>query len=199
MSVDLIPMLIDEKTLAGEITRLAKTLPAEKLDSWETQFHEALFYEHGSNRNQYAYAKLEDFYKNTKRSIDADSMRFQMLIKTRETVIDDGKTERNADALFQFFGAFFCCFARTNPFNEFGFQNSTIISPANSRRLHLLFQQIDFDLLRPIFDQHCKRRDNGHEYSYIGSFGELVDYAKALDGLLIQAVENGKWLYIYAG
>jgi hypothetical protein len=198
MSVDLIPMLIDEETLAGEITRLAKTLTAEQLDSWETQFHHELFYEHGSSRNQYAYAKLEAFYKNTKRSIDADAMRLQLLIKTRETVIDDGKAERSADALFQFFGAFFCCFTRTNPFNEFGFHNSTIISTANSRRVHLLFQQIDFDLLRPIFDKHCQGRD-GHEYTYIGSFGELVDYAKALDGLLIQAVESGKWLYIYAG
>jgi len=199
MSVDLIPMLIDEKTLTEEITRLRKTLPPEKLDSSETQFHEALFYEHGSNRNQYAYAKLERFYKNTKRSIDANSMRFQMLVKARETVIDGGKTERCADALFQFFGVFFCCFTGNNAFNEFGFQHSTIISPANSRRLHLLFQQIDFDLLRPVFDEHCKGQDDGSKYSYIGSFGELVDYGKALDGLLIQAIENGKWLYIYVG
>ena len=78
MSVDLIPILIDEKTLAGEIDRLVKTLPAGKIDSGEVQFHHALFYEHGSDRNQYAYAEIKSFYKNTKRSLDADSMRFQM-------------------------------------------------------------------------------------------------------------------------
>ena len=192
-------MLIDEETLAGEIARLAKTLPAERLDHGETQFHHELFYEHGSSRNQYAYAKLDSFYKNTRRCIDADAMRLQLLVKTRDTVIDDGSTERSADALFQFFGAFFCCFTRTNACNEFGFQHSAIIGTANTRRLHLLFQQIDFALLRPAFDKFCQRRDDGHEYTYIESFEMLVDYAKALDGLLLQAIEKGKWLYIYAG
>lgn len=199
MSVDLIPLLIDGEILAGEIARLAKTLPADKLDNWETQFHHELFYEHGSGRNQYAYARLEPFYKNTKRSIDADSMRFQLLMKARETVSDGGNTGRCADALFQFFGAFFCCFTGNNAFNEFGFHQSAIISAANSRRLHLLFQQVDFDLLRPVFDRHCQKRNDGQEYSYLGSFEELVEYAKALDGLLVQAIENDKWLYIYAG
>jgi len=197
MGVDLIPILIDEKTLAEEIMRLGKALPPEKLDNWETQFHHELFYEHGSNRNQYAYAKLEG-YKNTKWCIAANSIRFQLLIKAKETVSDGGDSERSADALFQFFGAMFCCFIGNNPLNEYGFKNSTIVSPANARRLHLLFQQINFDLLQPVFERHCKS-DEGMMSGYIQSFGELVDYAKALDGLLVQASGNDKVLYIYAG
>lgn len=195
MGVDLIPMLIDEKILADEIVRLSKVLPPEKLDHPETQFHHELFYEHGSPRNQYSFAKL-DPYKNTKWCIAAEAMRLQLLNKTREHF---GDPALSADALFQFFGAFFCSFNYTNPFNEYGFHNSTIIGANNSRRLHLLFQRIDFELLRPVFEEHCRVDDRGREYTYIHSFEELVEYAKALDGLLIQAIENNKVLYIYAG
>lgn len=189
MSVHLIPMLVDEKILADEILRLSKVLPPDKLDHWETRFHENLFYEHGSDRNQYSFAKL-DPYKNDKWCIAADSIRFQLLIGSRENFRD---AALGANALFQFFGAIFCSFNDNNSFNEYGFHHSTIVGPINSRRLHLLFQRVDFELLRPVFEQHCKPD------GYIRSFGELVDYAKALDGLLIQAIESDKVLYIYAG
>ena len=143
MSVDLLPILIDEKTLQEEILRLSKALPLEKLDYWETVFHENLFYEPGSDRNQYAYGKLKP-YHNTKWCFDADKMRFRILIKASET--GDSDTERSADALYQFFGAFFCGRLTYNPFNEYGFSGSVIMSPGSSRRFHLLFQQIKFEL-----------------------------------------------------
>ena len=130
---------------------------------------------------------------------EADAMRFQLLNKARETVIDGGLTEHSASALFQFLEVFFCNFTSANPGNEFGFRNSTIISVDNCRRLHLLFEQIDFALLKPVFEQYCQGRADGSAYTRIGSFGELVEYATALDGLLRQAMASGKWLYIYAG
>jgi hypothetical protein len=196
MSVNLIPILIDERILADEIVRLSKVLPPEKLDDSETIFIDALFYEESSEQNQYVFAGCRN-HRNHKWCFDADAMRFQMLTKARETVIDAGRTEQSADGIFQFFGAIFGCYNGNNPLNEYGFQNSTIISTPNSRRLHLLFQHINFDLLRPVFEQHCKTYDDGHKYGYISSFRELVDYATALDGLLIQAIQNNKMLYIF--
>jgi len=195
MGVDLIPMLIDEKILADEIMRLRKALPPEKLDHPDTLFHEALFYEHGSSRNQYSYAKL-DPYKSTRWCIDADSIRLQMLIRTKNSGDD---ADLSADALFQFFGALFCSFNYNNPLNEYGFHNSTIAGPNNCRRLHLLFQRINFESLQPVFEQCCKLDGRGRKYDYIQSFKELIDYTKALDELLIQAIQSNRVLYIYAG
>jgi hypothetical protein len=198
MSVELIPILIDEQVLTREVARLRAELPQETLDSWETQFHAALFYEPHSERNQYAYATLRPF-RSIRMNYDADAMRFQLLDQARKTARDAGPTERSASALFHFLEVFFCCFVGTNPHNEFGFQHSTIISLSNCRRLHALFERIDFALLAPVFAEHCKTRDDGSAYTRIDSFAELVEYATALDGLLVQAMDSGKWLYIYAG
>jgi hypothetical protein len=72
------------------------------------------------------------------------------------------------------------------------------MNAASARRLHLLYQGIDFDLLRPVFKEHCQLDECDKPYPYIQTFDELVDYTKALDGLLVQAVEKNKTLYVFA-
>ncbi len=169
MSVDLIPILIDEKVLADEIMRLRKALPPEKLDNpnGEICFHDALIFENPSSpNNQYAYAELEP-YKNTRWSHRANSIRFQLLFNAKESGVSQ-EAARSADCLFQFIGGFICHLTTVVPFNEFGLTSSVIISAASARRLHLFFQQIIFESLRPLYNEHCKA-DEAESRGYIKS------------------------------
>jgi hypothetical protein len=49
-----------------------------------------------------------------------------------------------------------------------------------------------------VMDAEREERNGGYG-AYISSFEELADYAKALDGLLIQAIESGTMLHVYTG
>ena len=73
-----------------------------------------------------------------------------------------------------------------------------IIGAANARRLHLLFQQIDFEVLRPFYEEKCKKYDDGSEFDRITKFEELVSYVTAFNDLLLQATEKNKTLYMFA-
>ena len=198
MSVHFIPILIDEKVLADEIARLRKLLPPEEFDNpaSEIHFHDTLVFESPSSpANQYAFASLQSG-KNTRDGFDANEIRFQLLQCTRDS--NSSEAARSAEAVFQFLGAFFCCFPNTVPFNEYGLIGSTIIGQANARRLHLLFKRINFDRLRPFYDEHCKKYGDGSDFNRIKSFNEFVAYAAAFDGLLLQAMEKNKTLYMFA-
>jgi hypothetical protein len=203
MSVDLVQILIDEKLLAGEITRLRGALPPEEFDNPNSDIHfqDALACEQKTpEEGQYAYAKFacREFpvSNNTKDCFDADEIRFQLLRGTREPAsIEEA---RSGDALFQFLGAFLLRPFTNNPFNEHGLRSSTIIGPANARRLHSLFQQIEFDRLRPFYEAHCKKYDDGSDFKYLKSFEDFIKYVAAFDGLLLQAMAKHKTLYMYA-
>jgi hypothetical protein len=198
MSVDLIPILVDGKVLADEIVRLRKILPPEEFDNpaSDIHFHDALIFEDPSSpNNQYAFAKLQP-YKNTKYCFDADEIRFQLLRGTRDS--NSIEAAKSADTLFRFIGEFIVHLVTNIPFNENGLTGSAIIGPINSSRLHLFFQQINFELLRPFYEEHCKKYDDGSEYDRLKSFEEFVDYVKAFDGLLLQAMEKNKTLYMFA-
>ena len=196
MSVDLIPILVDEKVLADEIMRLRKTLPPEEFDNPASNihFHDALIFEDPSSQNnQYAFAKLQP-YKNTRDCFDADEIRFQLLRGTRDSM----EAAKSADTLFRFIGEFIVHLVTNVPFNEHGLTGSVIIGPANARRLHLFFQQIVFESLRPFFEEHCKKYDGGSEFNRLKSFEEFVNYVTAFDSLLLQAMEKNKTLYMFA-
>ena len=198
MSVNLVPILIDERLLADEIARLRKTLPPEEFDNpaGEIRFYDALIFEDPpSPNNQYAFAKLQP-HKNTTDCFDADEIRFQLLRSTRNS--NSVEAAKSADVLFRFIGEFFVYNGLYVPFNEHGLTGSVIIGPANARRLHLFFQQIGFELLRPFYEEHCKKYDDGWEFNRIRTFEEFVGYVTAFDGLLLQAIEKDKALYMFA-
>jgi hypothetical protein len=198
MSVDLIPILVDEKVLADEIMRLRKALRPEEFDNpaSDIHFHDALIFEDPSSpKNQYIFAKLQP-YKNTRDCFDADEIRFQLLRSTRDS--NSTKAAKSADALFRFLGEFLVHNNLYIPFNEHGLTGSAMIGPANARRLHYFFQQINFELLRPFYEEHCKKYDDGSEYNRLKSFDEFISYVTAFDGLLLQAMEKNKTLYMFA-
>jgi hypothetical protein len=197
MSVHLIPVLIDGELLAAEIARFQKTLPPEEFDSGnsEIHFYDELVYDEMRGITQYAFAKLEP-YKNTRFCLDADSIRFQLLSSARIADLDEEC--RSADALYQFLGAFLLSKVAYNPFNEYGLTASVIIGPANARRLDALFKKIKFASLQPLYNENCKMREDGFAYIYIKSFDDFLGYVKALDGLLAQAIEANKALYMFA-
>lgn len=198
MSVNLVSILIDEKLLADEITRLHKTMPREKFDSpsCEIHFHDALAFEDKPlEGRQYAYAQFSAS-DNTRDCFDADEIRFQLLRSTRDS--NSVEAAKSADALFRFIGEFFVHDGLYAPFNEHGLTSSVIIGANNTHRLHLFFKQIDFEVLRPFYEENCKKYDDGSEFNRITTFEELVSYVTAFDGLLLQAMEKNKTLYMFA-
>ena len=197
MSVHLIPVLIDGELLAAEIARFQKTLSPDEFDSGnsEIHFYDELVYDEKRGITQYVFAKLAP-YKDTKFCLDADSVRFQLLSSAR--TVGAGEACRSADAVYQFLGAFLLSYVTYNPFNEYGFTSSVIIGPVNARRLDDLFKKINFELLQPLYNKHCKKREDGFAYNYIKSFDDFLGYIKALDNLLVQAIEAKKTLYMFA-
>ncbi|MEI6074447.1 MAG: hypothetical protein WCS94_02660 [Verrucomicrobiota bacterium] len=198
MSTNLVPILIDEKLLAGEIARLGKIVLPEEFDNFasEIHFHDALRYEDISpEERQYAFASFSAS-NNTRDCFDADEIRFQLLHSTRDS--NSTNAAKSADTLFRFIGDFFVHNRLYIPFNEYGLTGSVIIGLANARRLHLFFQKIDFDLLRPFYVEHCKKYAEGMEINRVKSFEEFVSFVTAFDDLLLQAMEKNKALYIFA-
>ena len=197
MSNNFIPLLVDERKLADEIQTLKN---ANDYDTWNwtERLSDALKAgEHAS----FAKWKVDPktcFSSADRSAFDADNVRFQLLkaAQPRDYTISDEQT-RSADALYQFFQAFFCCWSYSLPFNEYGLTNSTIVGQANAKRLHAVFTRIDFDSLRPLYEKNCTQNDDGEKYSRIRSFDELVGYASAFDGLLTQAMEQNKTLFMY--
>ena len=74
-----------------------------------------------------------------------------------------------------------------------------IVGPAKARLLHLLYQQIDFKSLRPLFTETCQRDKDGSEYYAVTCFENLVVYVQKLDMLVAEAEATVKCLTFIAG
>src|SRR5665213_233493 len=189
MSVNFLPILVDEKVLTDKIVRLRQTLPLEKIDE---AMQEAWINAHLTSEDIERPISGRGFsdFDNLKFWGEADEIRLQILFAARQsryTERHSNETERSADALYQLLGAFHYGYANNNWVNDYGHTGSCAISPVNSRRLHELFKRIDFELLRPIFDEHCKGQcympGELTKYDWIPSIDVLKNYAAAFDGL----------------
>jgi len=211
MSVNFLPILIDEKVLTDKIQQLRQTLPPEKIDeaiqeAWRNDQLPA-----GKEQNRFSFRGFDDF-DNTRFWPDADEIRFKILDAAFR---QQGKnnwceTLKSADALYQFLGGFGSLWITNNGINDYGVTGSCTISPANVRRLHELFKNIDFELLRPIFDEHCKDKyyESGDscyspvirekKHSWMQTIEALKDYVSALHGLVAEAAAKNKVLYMWA-
>jgi hypothetical protein len=204
MSVNFIPILVDEKVLTDEIVRLRQTLPPEKIDEaiQEAWRNDALPKHESENR--FEFRRFRNF-DNTHFWNEAGEIRLQILFAAWEaqyTSQSSNEILRSADALYQFLGAFHYQYCNNNVVNDYGLTGSCAISPVNSRRLHELFKRIDFELLRPIFVEHCKGQcympGELTKYDWIPSIDVLKNYAAAFDGLVAEAAEKNKVLYMWA-
>jgi hypothetical protein len=204
MSVNFLPILIDEKVLTDKIMRLRQTLPLEKVDEamQETWMNDALGRD--DSENPISYGGFANF-DNLKFWGEADEIRLQILFaarQSRHTAQRSNETEKSADALYQFLGAFHYGYCNNNWVNDYGLIGSCAVSPINARRLHELFKNIDFELLRPIFMERCKGQyylsDEIEKYTWIPSIEVLKNYVTAFDGLVAEAAEKNKVLYMWA-
>jgi len=203
MSVNFIPILIDEKVLTDKIVRLRQTLPLEKIDeamqeSWTSALLTSDDIENLNSGRAFGH------FDNLKFWGEADEIRLQILFAARQLRYTDrhsNETERSADALYQFLGAFHYGYTNNNGVNDYGLTGSCAICPVNSRRLHELFKHIDFELLRPIFFEHCKGQcylpGQLTKYDWIPSIDVLKNYVAAFDGLVAEAAEKNKVLYMW--
>jgi len=201
MSVNFLPILVDEKVLTDEITRLRQTLPPEKIDEaiQDAWFNDAL--PKHKTENRFAFRGFGNF-DNTCFWSEADEIRHQILCAAWPHGQRSNEIQKSADALYQFLGAFRYGYANNNWVNDYELTDSCAISPVNSRRLHKLFKCIDFELLRPIFVEHCKGQGcmpgELTKYRWIPSIDVLKNYAAAFDGLVAEAAEKNKVLYMWA-
>jgi hypothetical protein len=205
VSVVIIPFLVDEKILADEIARLSKILPPEKLDCGgddHTFCNELVYHSPADgkgNESQYELAtRPKGWIANTKgwREVH-DLIHLLVYYSWRDEGVDEPL--RSADLLFQFTTACLSGGLSVNtPLNEYGFKNSTIIGPANAWRLRALFAQIDFQLLRFVFDKHRQLDRNGDPYTWVTSMDELKKYVGWFDTMLEEAIRKNKVLYMYA-
>ena len=65
------------------------------------------------------------------------------------------------------------------PHNEFGLVSNIIISPASARRLHLLYERIDLEILRERFPDHFADIDVSPASGYCSNFDELGESLEA--------------------
>jgi hypothetical protein len=201
MSVNFIPILVDEKVLTDTIQLLTQTLPPEKIDEaiQDLWFNDSL----PGDKSEYRFAfRGFEAFDNHSFWVEADPIRFQILFgawKSGNGVIE---TIRSADALYQFLPAFYYGWSATASVNDYGLPSSCAISPINARRLHELFKQIDFELLKPIFEEHCRGQyylpEKLEKYSWIPSIEVLKNYAAAFDGLVAEVATKNKVLYMWA-
>jgi len=202
MSVNFLPVLIEEKVLNDKIMRLRQTLPMEKIDeamqeAWTNSLLDSDDIEDPISGREFGRFDNLKFWGET------DEIRLQILFAARQSPNKYSlETEKSADALYQFLGAFHYGYANNNCVNDYGLKGSCAISPVNSRRLHELFKHIDFELLRPIFVEHCKGQcympGELTKYDWIPSIDVLKNYAAAFDGLVAEAAEKNKVLYMWA-
>jgi len=142
MSVNFLPILVDEKVLTDKIQQ---TLPPEQIDEaiQEAWRNDAL--PRNKSENRFAFREFSEF-DNTRFWFEAAKIRLQILFAAWQLQYTDKgsvELEKSADALYQFLGSFHCGYANNNGVNDYGLVRSCAIRPVNSRRLHELFKRID--------------------------------------------------------
>jgi hypothetical protein len=193
MSVHYIPILIDEELLAGQIARMRLRMPENEFDCGDPElcFHDELEFDRTRGITPYEYAELGPYKNNMwwQEARDISLILLSLVEKLDTTII------KSADTLYRFLGLFVLGRDYGYPFNEYGFAFSVIMGAKNAHYWHTFFKRIDFELLRPVYE---RERARWKDSRFIHEFTELVDYAKALDQLLIQAIKMNRTLYVVA-
>jgi hypothetical protein len=193
MSVHFIPILLDDELLASQIAKMRKRMPQEDWDCGNTEvyLHDDLEFDRARGITPYEYAKLEP-YKNNVWWLEARDITL-ILLSSAEKL--DTEVIKSADALYRFLGLFVLGWDYGYPFNEYGFKTSMIMGVKNAQLWDTFFKRIDFELLRALYEKEQKRWEGSR---FIHDFGEFADYAKALDGLLVQTIKMNRTLYMVA-
>lgn len=108
-----------------------------------------------------------------------------------------GEEVEAIDSLFRFSRNFMLGFSDYRPFNELGLRRSLIMSPASARYWLKLYNSINFDHVRSLFDRVYPGGDM-KDIHWFKSYDEVKDYLDAFPQMLTEAIETNRMLYGFA-
>jgi len=105
--------------------------------------------------------------------------------------------EEAIDSLFRFSRSFMLGFNCYRPFNELGLRRSLIMSPASARYWLKLYNSINFDHVRPLFDR-VYPGGNMKNIHWFKSYDEVKGYLDVFPQMLTPSIETNRMLYGFA-
>lgn len=105
--------------------------------------------------------------------------------------------EEAADSLYRFTRSFMLGFACYRPFNELGLRNSLLMSPASARYWLKLYNSINFEHVRSLFERVYPGGDM-KDIHWFKSYDEMKDYLDVFPQMLTESIETNRMLYGFA-